>query len=163
MRNLRKLPLLALIAFAAACGGGDAGGENKSGDTQAATPPATETAAPAGGSATTPPAAPAGQGTVHEVRMVTTQGGASGEFQPAEITVKQGDIIRYINDGGAAHNANFQTAQGNPAGATLPAATPLLVTPNQTADVQVTMGPGTYNYQCDPHVATGMVGKVIVQ
>ena len=95
--------------------------------------------------------------------MVTTQGGASGEFQPVNLTVKKGDIIHFVNDGGAAHNANFRTPTENAGKPNLPEPTAYLTTNGQTADVTVTMDPGTYKYQCDPHVTTGMVGQVTVQ
>ena len=152
-----KLPLLGMLAFAAACGGGDKGGE-QGGD-----------AAPAGGTATTeapstttPPSAPAATGQVHEVRMVTTQNGASGVFEPAALTVKKGDTVRFINDGGAAHNASFPAAE-NAGAANLPPAGPYLTTAGQTYDVVINMDAGTYNYQCDPHAATGMKGTITVQ
>lgn len=155
--TLIKLPVLGMLAFAAACGGGD----------QAATDaavPATDGAVAVVTPATdaSVPAAPAGQGQVHEVKMVTTQGGASGVFEPAEITVKKGDIIRFINDGGAPHNAAFPAAE-NPSGAVLPPATPYLTQAGQTSDMQITMDPGSYTYQCDPHAMMGMKGKINVQ
>lgn len=152
---LIKLPVLGMLAFAAACGGGD-----QAADTAAPATDAAVVATPAADASA--PAAPAGQGQVHEVKMVTTQGGASGVFEPAEITVKKGDIIRFINDGGAPHNAAFAAAD-NPSGAALPPATPYLTQAGQTADMQITMDPGSYTYQCDPHAMMGMKGKVTVQ
>jgi plastocyanin len=159
MSIFKKLPVLGMLALAAACGGGDEGGQTA--DTGAAS--GTETAAPAPAPATgTETAAPAGQGTVHEVKMVTTQGGASGVFEPANLTVKKGDVIRFTNDGGAAHNVSFPAAE-NAGAAGLPAATPYLTTAGQTAEVQVTMDAGTYTYQCDPHAPMGMKGTITVQ
>jgi plastocyanin len=153
MKALRIVSLLAALTWTAACGG-EAADAGRTGNAAATATPAAE--APA-------PAAPAATGAVHEVRMVTTQGGASGVFEPANLTVKKGDVIRYINDGGAAHNANFQTPPENSGKANLPGSTPYLSGNGETADVTVTMDPGTYKYQCDPHVATGMVGQVTVQ
>lgn len=145
----------ALVAIAAACGGGDQA-EAPAGDAAVGTAPAEAPAA-------APAAAPAGGGKVVEVKMVTTNGGASGVFEPAQVTVSKGDIIRFINDGAAPHNANFQTAPENGGKSNLPEATPYLTSAGQTADVQVTMDPGTYAYQCDPHAAMGMKGQVTVQ
>lgn len=162
MRGFRLvLPLLAGLTLTAACAGGADDSPPVSEEAlEVVTPgpvvppaPGADTAAPAAGTT----------GTVHEVRMVTTQGGASGEFQPATLTVRKGDVIRFINDGGAAHNANFQAPAENAGKANLPPPTPYLTTADQTADVAVTMDPGTYRYQCDPHVTTGMVGEVTVQ
>lgn len=154
--TLIKLPVLGMLAFAAACGGGDQaadGGAAPATDAPAAAAPATPAA---------DAAAPATQGQVHEVKMVTTQGGASGVFEPAEITVKKGDIVRFITDGAAPHNAAFPAAE-NPSGAALPPPTPYLAQAGQTADMQITMDAGSYTYQCDPHAAMGMKGKITVQ
>jgi plastocyanin len=145
-----------MLAFAAACGGGDEPAET-GGDAVA-----TEAAAPATTPAAGAEAAPAGQGTVHEVKMVTTQNGASGVFEPANLTVKKGDVIRFTTDGMAPHNANFTPAE-NAGAATLPPATQYLTAAGQTADMTIDMDPGTYTYQCDPHAATGMKGTVTVQ
>src|SRR5689334_5593103 len=91
---LAQLPVLGLVALAAACGG-----DKGSGGGAAATPADTTTTAAAPAPAPTPaPAAPA-SGNVVEVHMVTTQNGASGEFQPSTVTAKKGDTIRFIVDG----------------------------------------------------------------
>ena len=159
-RNLFvKLPVLGMLALAAACGGG--GDDTQGGDASGA---ATETPA-AEAPATTPaaaPAAPAATGQVHEVRMVTTEAGASGVFEPATITVKKGDTVRFINDGGAAHNASFPAAE-NAGASNLPPAGPYLTAAGQTYDLVVNMDAGTYNFQCDPHAAMGMKGTLTVQ
>lgn len=153
MSILKNLPVLGLVLLAA-CGGGEPAAET---ETPAAEPAATPAAeAPAA----TPAAAPA-TGNVIEVRMVTTNGGASGVYEPAQVTAKVGDVIRFINDGGAAHNASFP-ADKNPGKTGLPAAGPLLVQAGATYDVPVTFAPGDYTFQCDPHVAMGMVGQLTV-
>jgi plastocyanin len=155
---LVKLPVLGMLAFAAACGGGDQAAEQTA--APATDAPAATAEAPAAPAADA--SAPAAQGQVHEVKMVTTQGGASGVFEPAELTVKKGDIVRFVTDGAAPHNASFPAAE-NPSGAALPAATPYLAAAGQTADIQITMDAGSYTYQCDPHAAMGMKGKITVQ
>ncbi|HEX2077162.1 MAG TPA: plastocyanin/azurin family copper-binding protein [Longimicrobium sp.] len=167
--SIRKLPMLGLLALAAACGGG---GENTetaaSADTGTAasgTPTVTTTtpstpAAPAAGAPVTPDAG----GQVHEVRMVTTQGGASGQFEPAQITVKKGDVIRWtMADAQAVHNVSFSQAQGNPAGFTPPADSPMYTQQGQTYELKIDWNPGTYNYTCVPHAMMGMNGSVTVQ
>ena len=154
MRNaFYKLPVLGMIVLAAACGGGDKPAETTNDTPQgsAATAPATTEA---------PTAAP-GQGTVHTVRMTTTQGGASGTFEPANITVKKGDVIHFVSEGNAAHNASFPADQ-NPGKTNLPPPGQYL-TNGQSYDLQISMDPGTYNYQCDPHAAMGMKGTLTVQ
>ena len=149
MNSLLKLSTVGLVAFAAACGGADEAAE-----APAAAEPVVTAEAPA--AAATP------AGTVHTVRMLTTNGGASGVFEPAEITVKRGDTVRWIQEEtGAAHNVSFAPAI-NQGIANLPPQSPYLTTAGQTYDLVMDMEPGTFNYQCDPHAMMGMVGKVTV-
>ena len=166
IRDLNKLPLVALLALTAACGGGD----------EQAAPATTENAPAASGTPTvempaeTAPAATTGApvtpdagGQVHEVSMVTTQGGASGEFQPKTLNVKKGDVIRWtMADGVVMHNVSFTSADANPAGVTLPADSPFLTQQGQTFEYKVDLAPGTYNYVCVPHEMMGMVGSITV-
>lgn len=160
-RDLMKLPAIALLALAAACGGGDEQAAStdtaaQGTETAAAPTPATDASAPA-------PAPATGSGTVHDVKMVTTQNGASGEFQPATLTVKRGDRIRWtMADGTAPHNVSFSLAQGNPAGFTPPADSPLYTQAGQNFEVPADWAPGTYNYVCMPHAGMGMRGTITV-
>lgn len=167
--SIRKLPILGLLALAAACGGGD---NTETADTTTTDAPAasgtptvttTTPAAPAAPTAGAPVTPDAG-GQVHEVKMVTTQGGASGVFEPATITVKKGDVIRWtMADGSAVHNVSFTQAQGNPAGFTPPADSPMYTQAGQSYEVKVDWAPGTYSYVCVPHSMMGMTGSVTVQ
>ena len=157
MSMTNKLPLLGLLAALAACGG----------DKPAETTPAVDTtaaaAAPAVAPATAPAAAPATQGNVIEVHMVTSANGASGAFEPASVTAKKGDTVRFITDGKTVHNVSFPAAE-NVGKSNLPAAPgPYLTTPDQSFDVVVTMDAGTYTFQCDPHATMGMKGTLTVQ
>jgi len=156
MPNFYRLPVLGMIVLAAACGG------DKPAETTSDTPQGSSATAPAttGAPNTTATTAPA-QGTVHTVRMTTTQGGATGTFEPASITVKKGDVIKFVSEGNAAHNVSFPADQ-NAGKANLPAPGQYL-TDGQSYDLQITMDPGTYNYQCDPHAAMGMKGTLTVQ
>ena len=168
MMNLSKLPVVGLLALAAACGGGDAADEAATTEGAAATsgtptvamdsaPPA---AAPTAGAPVTPDAG----GQVHEVRMVTTQNGASGVFEPAQINVKKGDVIRWVMaDAQAVHNVSFSQGQNNPAGFTPPADSPMYTQQGQSYELKVDWNPGTYNYVCVPHAMMGMTGSVTVQ
>jgi plastocyanin len=136
----------ALLAVTTACGGDDSGSRTTT-PAQPAAP-----AAPA-----TAPAAGATQGEVIEVRMTMERG---GRFEPAEINARPGDVIRFVNVRDV-HNISWPAAK-NPAGASLPPTSPFLTAPGQTHDVQVTMQPGSYTFQCDPHVPMGMVGTLNV-
>lgn len=165
MRTMNKLSLLGAVAFlAAACGGGDnnAGQTADNGAAPAAEAPAT---APATAPAAAPEAAPAAApttGNVVEVHMVTTPDGASGHFEPANVTVKKGDTVRFITDGKVAHNVEFPPAE-NAGKSGLPAPSAYLTAAGQTYDLPVTMDAGTYNFNCLPHSTMGMKGVLTVQ
>jgi len=112
-------------------------------------------------------------GTTHEVRML---GDAQGyRFDPVNITVKQGDGIKWIMVSGGPHNVAFDAA-------TIPAdAKPQLdanmgtdkmgelssnmkMNPNETITVSfANIKPGKYPYNCVPHIAMNMKGVVTVQ
>jgi plastocyanin len=156
--TINKLPLLGMVALLAACGGGDDRAATTNTDSDTTTAAAAPVAAPA------PAAAPAAaQGNVVEVHMVTTPDGASGRFEPANVTVKKGDTVRFITDGKTVHNVSFPPAE-NPGKSNLPPSPgPYLTTPNQNYDVVANMDPGTYNFHCDPHVTMGMKGVLTVQ
>ena len=168
---------LALVASAfalVACGGG----ENNAADTAAAaTVDTAATAAPAPGATTAAPAAGTGTaapitGTTHEVKMV---GDAQGyRFDPAEITVKQGDGIKFIMVSGAPHNVAFDP-NALPAdvkaqlSANMPnqmseLSSPMMMNPNEAYTISFAgIKPGTYDFTCTPHLAMNMRGKVTVQ
>jgi len=118
------------------------------------------------------PARPAAAGNVVRVRMI--QNGARYVFEPANFTVKVGDVVEFVNVSGGPHNIEFEKAK-IPAGAeaVLNAGMPnrmsslqgpMMVTPNQTYRINFAGAPvGTYDYFCLPHKAMGMVGKITVQ
>ena len=164
---------LALVSSALVLGacGGDKG---NAGDSAAAADSATQNAAamPAAGAAETVPAAPA-TGTVHEVKMLVTPAGEY-RFDPANITVKQGDAIKWVMVSGGPHNVQFDEASVPAAGkaqlrANMPnqateLGSPMFMNPNETYQVSfANVAPGTYNYHCTPHLAMGMTGVVTVQ
>lgn len=111
---------------------------------------------PAGDVAPTPDAGR----TVVEVDMLTDDAG-NNVFSPADLAVRQGDVIRFVLRNGV-HNAHF-LPDSNPGVRGLPPAGPLLQLPGQTYDVKVTWQEGRYYYQCDPHALLGMIGHVTVQ
>ncbi|HEV2148647.1 MAG TPA: plastocyanin/azurin family copper-binding protein [Longimicrobiaceae bacterium] len=143
-----QAPVLGMLAFVAACGGAEA-------------PAAEASSAAVPAAATVEAAAPAGvEGNVVEVKMISTPNG-SGIFEPAEITVRKGDVLRFVTDGGSAHNVSFPAAE-NAGASNLPPASSYIMAAGQSVDVPVTMGAGSYTYQCDPHAMMGMKGKVNV-
>lgn len=87
--------------------------------------------------------------------------GAGNYFKPNEIEAHQGDVVRYVLKVGV-HNVHF-LPDSNAIKTGLPAASELLQLPGQTYDVPVTMQPGRYYFQCDPHAALGMKGHLKVE
>ena len=165
--------LLALPAAAAlaACGGGGKGAA----DSTAATTSAATGGAAGGSTSTTTPAAGAAlpaTGKTVDVRMIGDDKGY--RFEPAAVTVKAGDAVRWTNVSGGPHNVTFW-ADSVPAGAaaqlganmpntTAPATGPLLTDPNATYAVSTAgLKPGVYHYYCTPHLALGMKAAVTVQ
>jgi plastocyanin len=153
-----------------ACGGGE-----KKADTTAAVPApaATDTAA----AAPTTSAAPTGAmapitGQTHEVKMVGDDKGY--RFEPADITVKAGDGVKFIMITGGPHNVAFDPA-------TIPAdiksqlmanmpnqmselSSPLFSNPNEAYTISfANIKPGKYPFHCTPHLAMGMKGTITVQ
>jgi plastocyanin len=130
---------------------------------------ATTTGATTAGAATMAPIT----GTTHEVKMV---GDAKGyRFEPANVTVKQGDGIKFVVASGGPHNVAFDPA-------TIPADVKGQLDANMGTDkmgelssnmkmnpgdaVTISFGkikPGQYPYHCVPHLALNMKGVITVQ
>lgn len=162
---------LALVAGAmaiVACSGGDKNAQQTSAtqnDTAAA--PATQNT----GAATTNPAAAAPiTGKIHEVKMVGD--GQTYKFDPANITVKQGDGIKFIMVSGGPHNVAFLNVPDAAKGqlsANMPSqmkelTSPMMMNPNETYTISfANVAAGKYDFHCEPHAAMGMAGSVTVQ
>ena len=125
-------------------------------------------AAPAGGTAAAKPAT----GTTHDVKMLGDDKGY--RFEPANITVKAGDAIKFTMVSGGPHNVAFDPAAIPAAGkAQLDANIPnkaselsseMLLNPNQAVTISFAgVAPGAYNYHCTPHLAMNMKGVITVQ
>ena len=162
------------LAASAVVLGACAGGDKNAGDTTAV---AVDTAAPA--AAAPAPAAPGGAataaaitGTTHEVKMI---GDATGyKFEPANLTVKQGDAVKFVMVSGGPHNVTFQNVTDAAAKAQLDAnmpgqkmgelAGPMVMQPNEAYVVSFAKVPaGKYDYICTPHAAMNMKGTITVQ
>ena len=171
--------------FAVAVGvislGACAGGEKSPADTTHVavdTSAATTTTTTAGGTSSTTGTTGAASaapitGKTHTVNMV---GDAKGyRFEPANITVKQGDGIKFVVLSGGPHNVAFDPA-------TIPADVKPQLDANMGSDkmgelssalktnngesVTLSLGnikPGQYPYHCTPHLALGMKGVITVQ
>jgi len=175
------LALAASAVVLGACAGGDKG----TADTTAV---ATDTSTAAAAATTAPPAATAPgaaapaagavamapvTGTVHEIKMI---GDAKGyRFEPATVTAKPGDGVKFTVVSGGPHNVAFDPA-------TIPAESKAQLDANMGPDkmgelssalkmnpgesVTVSLGnikPGNYPFHCTPHLALGMKGQITVQ
>ena len=170
------IALLASTVALGACGGEKAATDTAavnaaaaSATTPAATTPAATT--PAAGAAGAVAAAPA-TGTTHDIKMI---GDATGyKFEPASLTVKQGDAVKFIMVTGGPHNVAFLGITDAAAKAQLDAnmsgakmgelSGPMLMQPNEAYTVSFAKVPaGTYNFTCIPHAAMNMKGVITVQ
>jgi plastocyanin len=156
----------AVVMVLAACGG------EKKPEAPAATPaPEAATPAPAP-TAEAPAATPAPTGATIDVNMELV--GSTYKYDPATITAKAGDVIKFHNKSGGPHNVAFDAA-GIPSGAAAaidaalgptkmaPLTGALVVEPNAAITLSTAGFPaGTYNFHCTPHQALGMKGVLTV-
>ncbi|MGI9077024.1 MAG: plastocyanin/azurin family copper-binding protein [Gemmatimonadaceae bacterium] len=174
-----RFKVLALVVSAFVLGA-CAGGDRIDSDTTAAMD-SDSSAMPAMSDTTGSGAMGAGapvSGTTHEVQMVLE--GSTYKYVPADITVKAGDQIKFINASGGPHNVAFKAADMPAAIATqldanMPAtvgamqkmgklAGPLVTEPNGSYTISFAgIAAGTYPYVCTPHEALGMKGTITVQ
>ena len=89
----------------------------------------------------------------YEVKMGTDTGML--KFDPAEITVKEGDTVKWVNNKMAPHNAVFDSDA-------VKSHKSLVFSPGESYETTFNEA-GEYSYYCEPHRGAGMVGKVIVQ
>lgn len=148
-----------LAVILAACGG-----EKKS----EGQPAAGDSAAAPGQAAP----APAATGKTHEVNMVLD--GSKYKYDPDNLTIASGDVVRFHNKSGGPHNVSFW-ADSIPSGAAdvlkknmpnqmAPLEGPLFTEPDAVYEVSFAGAPkGDYKFYCLPHLALGMKGKLSVK
>lgn len=108
---------------------------------------------------------------VHEVSM--KQEGDHFVFQPAQLRVKRGDVVRFINVSGGPHNVGIDSTglseevrnrfRGSMKEQLAPLAGPLLTGDRQPYDIVFEVPAGRYSIYCMPHLALGMTGTVTVE
>jgi len=160
------LALIASVALVAACGGG--GEKPAATDTTKAVTPTPTPAAPAAG-AVAPIAA---TGDTVTVKMVGDDKGY--RFEPADITIKSGQPVKFVMISGGPHNVAFDPTtipadskdqlNANMVGQMSELSSPLLMNPNEAYVVSFGgVKPGSYPFHCTPHLAMGMKGTITVQ
>ncbi|MBE38373.1 MAG: hypothetical protein CMP50_07025, partial [Flavobacteriales bacterium] len=86
-------------------------------------------------------------------------------FEPSEITINQGDIVEWINDGGL-HDVNAEVNSINNMNFNNPESfnSPSTSTVGAIIYTHEFNIPGTYNYDCSvgSHALNGMVGSITV-
>jgi plastocyanin len=161
-----KLAIMASVVVLGACGGGDNSATTT--DSAATATPTPSTATPTTGAVAKAPAT----GKVHEVKMIGD--GTTYKFEPADITIKAGDAIKWTMVSGAPHNVAFDPA--TLAAAAKPQLTanmdnqmselsgPLLQNAGEVYEISfANVPPGKYDYFCTPHLAMNMRGTITVQ
>ncbi|MBC7844220.1 MAG: hypothetical protein H7099_18055 [Gemmatimonadaceae bacterium] len=167
-----KVLAVASSVFAlAACGGGEKKAADSAGAMAAA--PSADMAAPAAGGAMAAGAVAAAPitGTTHEVKMIGDEKGY--RFEPAAITIKEGDGIKFVTVKGGPHNVAIDPASAGASAAQLTANMPestgeltgkMLVTDGDAWTMSFgKIAAGTYTAICTPHQAMNMIMKITVQ
>lgn len=162
-----RLALAASVITFAACGG-----SSDSAPAAETTPAPAAEAAPAPAATGAVAFAPA-TGTTHEVRMVGDDKGY--RFEPANLTIKSGDAVKFIAVSGFPHNVAFSaTGLAADVKAQLDAnfgtfrmaelTSNMYMVANESATISFANIPaGKYEFNCTPHLAMGMKGVVTVE
>jgi len=156
------LTLLASAVVLGACGV----------EKNASTSDSAATATAVGDNATAGTAAPITGKTV-EVKMLQDEQG-NYKFDPADVTIKPGDAVKFVLVSGEPHNVAFDPALVPPNGkaqlsANMPTqvselSSPMMLKPNESYTISFgEIPPGKYEFHCTPHLAMGMKGSVTVQ
>lgn len=164
---------LALVAGAmaiVACSGGDKKTETTTTTDTAATAAPAATTTPAATGATSSAAMAPITGKTVEIKMIGD--GTTYKFDPANVTIKQGDGVKFVMTTGGPHNVAFvdvPAAAKAQLSANMPnqmkeLTSPMMMTPNETYTVSFANVPaGSYTFHCEPHAAMGMKGTITVQ
>jgi plastocyanin len=129
-------------------------------------------AAPAAALALRAQTADAAPPTTHQVRMVME--GTNARFEPANLTIRSGDLIHFTTVSGGPHNVAFDPAKvpdavearlsaGMP-GQIQPLSGALVINAGEGYTVNFAGVPaGRYEYYCMPHMGMNMKGVITVQ
>jgi plastocyanin len=78
-------------------------------------------------------------------------------FQPANVTIKAGDTVKWVNNKLPPHNIVFEDKA-----LASKSHDQMMFSPGEAYELSFDT-PGTYSYYCAPHRGAGMVGKITVQ
>ena len=163
--QFKSVALVASAIMFAACGGGSE--TTPATETPAATPAAEAT--PATGVVTPAPAT----GTVHEIKMVGDDKGY--RFEPANLTIKSGDAVKFVAVSGFPHNVAFIGTSLAPAvksqldvnfgtARLAELSSQMYLAANEGFTLSFANIPaGAYEFNCTPHLAMNMKGVITVQ
>ncbi|MGJ5674639.1 MAG: plastocyanin [Nostochopsis sp.] len=87
-------------------------------------------------------------------------------FEPAKLTVKPGDTIKWVNNKVPPHNVVFDPGQSKSADlAKAWTHKQLLMSPGQEYETTVPADAlkGDYTFYCEPHRGAGMAGKLTIE
>lgn len=119
-----------------------------------------------------PTAAGTEAGTTHVVRMLLE--GGLARFEPASLTIRAGDSVRFVNAAGGPHNVSFDPAAvpdeaervlaAAMPGQIQPLVGPFVTEPNASYAISFAgVPPGRYAFFCLPHRGMGMTGQIVVE
>ena len=113
--------------------------------------------------------APTPTSTAARTHVVRMQG---GRFAPYDITIAQGDTVKFVLGSGGPHNVAFRETKGEAAERLRKRMTdtigtlsgPLVLSPGESYSIVFTdVLPGAYPYWCMPHLAMGQMGSITVK
>jgi plastocyanin len=84
------------------------------------------------------------------------------QFDPANLTIKAGDTVKWVNNKLAPHNVVFDSSKVGDAVAAKASHKNLVFSPGESYETTFDE-PGEYTYYCEPHRGAGMAGKITVQ
>ena len=177
-----RMTVLGVVSVLAitSCGGSERGRTDTaaapgSGPTPAVTPETSTAGAGQAPGATAAPASGTAQAATGKTWDVKMLGDAQGyRFEPATLTIKRGDAVRWTVVSGPPHNVTFWSdsipsgastqLQANMTQTMAPLSSPLESNIGATYTVSFAGVPaGAYRYYCTPHLAMGMKAQLTVQ